>query len=77
MNDNQNPQESRQPRNIFEQILFGVQITNENTVDVHRRLESVELKINAIYDALYPPTNTELNASGPEPVEQTVGGENQ
>ena len=32
MSENTNPQEPRQPRNLFEQILFGVQVTNDNIV---------------------------------------------
>ena len=54
MSENTNPQEPRQPRNLFEQILFGVQVTNDNIVTLHGRVDAFEAKINAIYDALYP-----------------------
>ena len=70
MSENTNPQEPRQPRN--EQILFGVQVTNDNIVTLHGRVDAFEAKINAIYDALYP--TSEPNASGADEKIETVGG---
>ena len=42
MSENTNPQEPRQPRNLFEQILFGVQVTNGNIVTLHGRVDAFE-----------------------------------
>lgn len=72
MSENTNPQEPRQPRNLFEQILFGVQVTNDNIVTLHDRVDAFEAKINAIHDALYP--TSEPNASGADEKIETVGG---
>ena len=72
ISENTNPQEPRQPRNLFEQILFGVQVTNDNIVTLHDRVDAFEAKINAIYDALYP--TSEPNASGADEKIETVGG---
>lgn len=44
------------PRNIFEQILFGVKTTNDNVVTLSEDLALVHQKIDAIYSALYPST---------------------
>ena len=51
-----------EPRNIFEQILFGVKATNDNIVAISEDLALVHQKIDAIYNALYPPI--EPNADG-------------
>lgn len=51
MSENTNAQAERQPKNIFEQILFGMQVTNENIVAVHERMKDMEAKINEMYDA--------------------------
>lgn len=72
MSETTNPQETRQPRNIFEQTLFGVQVTNDNIVAIHARMDNMQAKINAIYDALYP--TSEPNASGADEKIETVGG---
>lgn len=72
MSENTNPQEPRQPRNIIEQILFGVLTTNDNIVEVHARMDNMEAKINAIYDAFHP--TSEPNASGADEKIETVGG---
>ena len=42
MSENTNPQEPRQPRNLFEQILFGVQVTNDNIVTLHGRVDALK-----------------------------------
>lgn len=60
-----------EPRNIFEQILFGVKATNDNIVAISEDLALVHQKIDAIYNALYPPI--EPNADG----SQRIAGENQ
>lgn len=57
------------PRNIFEQILFGVKTTNDNVVALSEDLALVHQKIDAIYAALYPPTQ-EPDADG---VQEIVG----
>lgn len=60
-----------EPRNIFEQILFGVKATNDNIVAISEDLALVHHKIDAIYNALYPPI--EPNADG----SRGIAGENQ
>lgn len=55
------------PRNIFEQILFGVKATNDNVVALSEDLALVHQKIDAIYAALYPPTQ-EPNADGAQEI---------
>lgn len=40
-------QNQRQPRNIFEQLAFGLQTVNENILDLYRMVEE-------IHSALYP-----------------------
>lgn len=55
------------PRNIFEQILFGVKTTNDNVVALSEDLALVHQKIDAIYNALYPPTQ-EPNADGAQEI---------
>ena len=57
------------PRNIFEQILFGVKTTNDNVVALSEDLALVHQKIYAIYNALYPPIQ-EPTADG---VQEIVG----
>lgn len=57
------------PRNIFEQILFGVKTTNDNIVALSEDLSLVHQKIDAIYNALYPPIQ-EPTADG---VQEIVG----
>ena len=37
----------RQPRNIFEQLVFGLQTVNDNIVDLYRM-------VGEIHSALYP-----------------------
>ena len=55
------------PRNIFEQILFGVKATNDNVVALSEYLALAHQKIDAIYNALYPPTQ-EPNADGAQEI---------
>lgn len=44
------PQE-RKPQNVFEQIVFGLEVVNNNVVDLYR-------KIDEIHSALFPPIQT-------------------
>lgn len=50
---NQSPQ--RQPRNIFEQLAFGLQTVNDNIVDLYKM-------VSEIHSALY---NIEIPKSEP------------
>ena len=59
-----------EPRNIFEQILFGVKATNDNIVAISEDLALVHHKIDAIYNALYPPIEPTADGS------QGIAGEN-
>lgn len=67
MNDNT----PRQPKNIFEQILFGIESTNDNIVTMSQdlapmlqKIESVYVKVDEMYSLLFP--KTEPNLSGAE-----------
>ena len=55
------------PKNIFEQILYGVKATNDNVVALSEDLALAHQKIDAIYAALYPPTQ-EPNADGAQEI---------
>ena len=44
MADNKQPQ----PRNIFEQLAFGLQTVNDNIIDLYK-------KVDEIHAALFPP----------------------
>ena len=54
----------RQPKNIFEQILFGLEATNNNVVIVSEELTIIRQDIKAIKEALYITDNSEPNALG-------------
>lgn len=59
----------KKPRNIFEQILFGLEATNENVVIVSEevvmlRREVAELKSALCLDVVAEEYNTEPNALG-------------
>lgn len=61
--------EQKKPRNIFEQILFGLEATNENVVIVSEeiamlRQEVAELKSALCLDVVADGYNTELDALG-------------
>lgn len=62
-----------EPRNIFEQILFGVKATNDNVVALSEDLALAHQKIDAIYNALYPSMGNEPNADG---AQENVGETN-
>lgn len=64
----------RQPRNIFEQIVLGQEITNDNVVALAENLNVVNAKIDALI-AIFtsppmPDVNSEPDASGAETMEQ-------
>ena len=55
-------QQHPQPRNIFEQIALGLQITNENTIAIAQDLANLYKMVEDIHSAMFP--TTEPNASG-------------
>lgn len=60
----------KQPKNIFEQILFGLEATNTNVVIVSEELAAMWQDIKAIKAALCITDNSEPNALGAEKNEQ-------
>lgn len=62
--------ENKQPRTIFEQIVFGQEITNENIVALANNLDVVNAKIDQLNIkldgllAIFTPAQSEPNASG-------------
>jgi hypothetical protein len=56
----------RQPKNIFEQIAIGLEVTNANTVAISEDLAVLSQKVDDIYKALFIQINSEPNASGAE-----------
>ena len=50
-------QEQRQPKNIFEQLAFGLQTVNENIVDLYKM-------VSEIHKALYPEDFNNNNKEG-------------
>lgn len=61
MADNKQPQ----PRNIFEQLAFGLQTVNDNIIDLYK-------KVDEIHAALFPPQTpiAEPDVPGAETKEQ-------
>lgn len=59
-------QQQQQPRNIFEQIAMGLQITNENTVAIAQDLASLYKMVEDIHTVLFQVNTAEPNASGTE-----------
>lgn len=53
------------PRNIFEQILFGLEATNANVVDISHEIIIIRQDLQTIKDALYI-NNSEPNVPGAE-----------
>ena len=53
-----------QPRNIFELINQNVVDLSQDVVQLYKRVDAIDAKITAIYDALYPPTENVPNADG-------------
>lgn len=60
---------NRQPKNIFEQIVFGQEITNDNIVALADNLAVVNSKLDALL-GIFTPTESEPTTSGAENVEQ-------
>lgn len=59
--------DKNQPRTIFEQIVFGQQITNDNIVALAENLAIVNAKIDALMAAFTPAVHdSEPDASGKE-----------
>lgn len=59
----------RQPKNIFEQILFGQEIVNDNIVALSENLVVVNDKMDILLDILSPSVvnkDSEPDASGTE-----------
>lgn len=50
-------QEQRQPRNIFEQLAFGLQTVNDNIIDLYKM-------VSEIHKALYPEDFNNNNKEG-------------
>lgn len=57
--------QNRQPKTIFEQILFGQEITNENVVALAENLDVINKKLDALI-SIFATTQTEPTASGEE-----------
>lgn len=58
--------EERKPKNIFEQILFGQQIVNENIVALSENLNAVHQQLSTLLQSLDTISTFEPNASGEE-----------
>jgi hypothetical protein len=66
----------KQPKNIFEQILFGQEIVNDNIVALADNLVVVNDKLDILLDIFSPSQinkDSEPDASGAETM-QTIGG---
>ena len=59
--------QNRQPKTIFEQIVFAQEITNENIVALAANLDIVNAKIDALL-GIFNPAQSEPNASGEEQI---------
>ena len=45
---------TKQPRNVFEQIALGLQTVNDNIVDLSKDFAELYKKVDEIHAALYP-----------------------
>lgn len=54
----------QQPKNIFEQILFGLKATNDNVVALSEEIAKLRHDLTSIKSALYIQDNSEPNALG-------------
>lgn len=52
------------PRNIFECINQNVVDLSQDVVQLYNRVDAIDAKIIAIYDALYPSVESVPNADG-------------
>lgn len=63
-------QNVKQPKTIFEQIVFGQEVTNENIVALAHNIDVVNAKIDALLAIFTTPAvrkeNSEPDASGAE-----------
>ena len=66
----------KQPRNIFEQILFGLEATNANVVALSEEIAMIRKDLDALKSALYM-NNSEPNALGAVNNETVEGTNNQ
>jgi hypothetical protein len=65
--------ENKQPKNIFEQIVFGQEILNENIVALSENLDFINQKVDMLIAVLSTPPiikDSEPNASGAGTKEQ-------
>ena len=65
--------ENKQPKNIFEQIVFGQEILNENIVALSENLDFINQKVDMLIAVLSTPPiikDSEPNASGAETTKQ-------
>lgn len=65
--------ENKQPKNIFEQIVFGQEVINENIVALSENLYFINQKVDMLMSIMNTPPiikNSEPNASGAETKEQ-------
>lgn len=58
----------KKARNIFEQILFGLEATNANVVAVSEEIALLRQDMQALKSGLYIDNNSEPNALGAEEV---------
>lgn len=66
----------KQPRNIFEQILFGLEATNANVVALSEEIAMIRQDLHAIKSVLYMNENSEPNALGAVKNETVEGTNN-
>ena len=66
----------RQPKNIFEQILFGLEATNANVVALSEEIAMIRKDLDALKSALYI-NDSEPNALGAVNNETVEGINNQ
>jgi hypothetical protein len=65
--------ENKQPKNIFEQIVFGQEVINENIVALSENLDFINQKVDMLMSILSTPLiikDSEPNASGAETQDQ-------
>lgn len=63
-------QETRQPRNIFEQILFAQEVTNDNVVALADNMAVMNTKIDVLMAALGIISTSEPTALGTDTKEE-------
>lgn len=50
-------EQKREPSNIFEQILYGLEVTNDNVVGLSEELSALRAEVDAIRKAMRPTPN--------------------